>query len=312
MLVVQHTGALAAWQIGAVAFGISALRTIEAPVLSAQLPLLVPRRHLMAINGVLDNTKRVARLIAPVLIAACQDLLSVGQLFGLVALAYWCMAAAAGLIADARPVSSTKSASPSSFTSWRDTWDEARRDRELFCAILFSGAYTVAHGASYWVLIPRLLLDHLSLGTAGLALVIAGFGAGGLLGNLALLTSRYSGQVSLVGLGMAMASTAFFSFAFVGSEWTAVIAAVLGGLALPMMDVSMQVLIHQRAARDHWGRIFALWRYVAEVGIGIGLLIGGPIAELIGAAPGLVGLGLYGIMVGLILLLAARRFVPVR
>jgi hypothetical protein len=49
-----------------------------------------------------------------------------------------------------------------------------------------------------------------------------------------------------------------------------------------MMDVCMPALIHELVEPTHHGRVYATWRYLAEIGITIGIVSAGPAVDWLG------------------------------
>jgi hypothetical protein len=73
-----------------------------------------------------------------------------------------------------------------------------------------------------------------------------------------------------------------------------------------MMDISPIVLINERLARQYVGRAFSLWRYFADLGITVGLVIGGPAVDLLGPRLALLALSGWVVPLGLLFLVRLR------
>lgn len=79
--ILYMAGVFQIYHLAIVAFAVSTTRCVYAPALVAEIPSLVPRDQLQAINGVLDNTKRVARTVGPTLAVLGRNVLPIIHFF---------------------------------------------------------------------------------------------------------------------------------------------------------------------------------------------------------------------------------------
>jgi predicted MFS family arabinose efflux permease len=81
----------------------------------------------------------------------------------------------------------------------------------------------------------------------------------------------------------------FLLLAFSPNITAAVAVCCVSALGLPMMDICLASMIHEGVDAKHYGKVYALWRYLAEIGIAVGVFFGGPIADALGTKATLVG-----------------------
>jgi DHA3 family macrolide efflux protein-like MFS transporter len=299
VFLLDRTIGLATWELALISFSIAALRTIEAPALNRQLPSLAPAADLQGINAVLDNTKRVARLVGPLLIGWTKSFVPVVGFYLIAALAYWMMAlATGGFSLRIAPAARPPRPRASMLGEMRESLAVLDGKPVLRYPIFLSAAYTVAHASCYWVFIPRVLLDGIGSGLGSYSLIVTGFAAGGLVGNLLISSAPIRKKAALAAAGMSLAGLAFFGMGAVTGIRGAFWISILGGVSFPMMDIAIPTLIHEEAPEAQWGKLFALWRNVAELGIGAGLLAGGPLCDRFGPRLGLYAMGSFAVLVG--------------
>jgi dTMP kinase len=164
----------------------------------------------------------------------------------------------------------------------RDGWTATRRSRPLFLIVICFAIYNVAYGAGFYIVLPRLAGDELQGGVAGYGLAVAMYGAGGIVGNIVLGLISVSDKFRTVLLGFAFMTVGFAAFGFVPDLTTLLLVCALSSLGLPMMDVCMPALIHELVEPTHHGRVYATWRYLAEIGITIGIVSAGPMVDWLG------------------------------
>lgn len=179
--------------------------------------------------------------------------------------------------------------------------------RPSFLADLGDGLREVLRHTWLWLLIGQALLYHLFYGGAqsvvgpivmggefgrsswGLALgtLMAGFVVGG------LLCLRWRPRRALY-VGTALLSlTAAFPFAMALSDrlWPILVGAFLHGVGLQIFDVSWQVSIQENIAEDKLARVYSFDMVGSFVARPVGLVVTGPVAEVVGFDRWLVVVG---------------------
>jgi DHA3 family macrolide efflux protein-like MFS transporter len=280
------------------AFLLGVTRSLEAPALIAHIPSLVSTEAITRINTVADNTKRVARLSASLLVAALRHVLPVPGFYAIVGVAYLAMSGCAAMFR-VRHVSSRGTAGRF-LSELVDGWRALRESRVVLLTVACFALYNPAYAAAYWVGLPRLAGDTLAGGVGAYSLVVGAIAAGGLAGNLCITVvaprnhalATISG-ILIVGLGFALMA------ASPGMAMVIVIAFALG-FGFPLMDIGVPSLIHENIAPQHLGRVYSLWRQFAEAGIAMGLLVAGPLVDWLGPRGALVLFGSYVAPVALV------------
>lgn len=287
-----------------VAFSSSVARSFEVPALISQLPDLLPDTPLNRANGLLDNTKRIARLLAPA-ISAVTVALSTTWLYLISGLAYLIMASCAVFIRT--PIYIAKKNMPWATLKPYESIRYFITDAAFMRILIFSGFYAISHAACYFIFLPRIAITEIGGGASLYSMMILSYGIGGLIGNLSTSIFPWQNYYVRVGLGMVISGLAFSVLGVTTSIIFVFLVCTIGGSSIPLMDMSMQSLIHSTLPKSYWGRAFALWRYIAEAGLAIGLLAAGPLADRMDPRTGILFMGIGAICTGAALIL----FVPI-
>lgn len=173
-----------------------------------------------------------------------------------------------------------------------------RRSAFLRETVVIVGWINLVFNGSFLVIIVR--AQRLGGSPGQIGLMLAALGAGGILGALAApaIQRRLSGRVVLVaiawlwtGLGVGLA----FAPSLV---WLAVLVFALNLFGAPY-NVVIAARMYQLVPEQIFGRVRSVGRIVAWGTIPIGTLLGGVLAERLGAAPALLVFGLAMIPVAI-------------
>ncbi|UXY15799.1 MFS transporter [Chitiniphilus purpureus] len=274
------------------AFLFSLSRAIEQPALGAQIPDIVPVERIPMMNTVLDNTKRIGRLLGPLLSSLLQIVFAVPLLYVFVAVALAIMSICSHSLKLQEPLRQFKTGS----SIWEDLsagWQVLRANRQLFLTVICFAFYNPVYAVAYWVLLPRFF--SLEMGGTGsvYSLAIAFFSIGALISNLAIGVFGIRTKHRSVLLGFVFVGFGFSLLSIAPNTPSAICIVVLAAIGIPLMDIGIASLINECIPREHQGKVFALFRYFAEIGLAIGLLIGGFLADKIGSRASFAFLGAY-------------------
>lgn len=135
-----------------------------------------------------------------------------------------------------------------------------------------------------FTLLPLLIKEFFKGGAPELAKVEALFGGGAIVGSLLLSVwggfkkKMHTAMLSLLLFGAVMASVSYIPAD--GLKWVLIAFAVVGGL-LPFVNGSISAVMMAKVAPDMQGRVSTLTGTVSGIMMPIGLMIAGPVADLI-------------------------------
>jgi MFS transporter, DHA3 family, macrolide efflux protein len=287
------------------AFALGMCRSLEAPALNAHVPSLVPPEAITQINAVADNTKRVARLSASLLVAAMKQLVAVAGLYAVAGIAYLAMSICAAMF-HSRPIS--RPLKRERFVAeLMDGWRALTGNRGLRLTVAGFAIYSPAYSAAYWIGLPRLCGDTLAGGIGGYSVAVGASAAGGLVGNACVTIANPRRHAVAAMSGICVLGTGFAFMAAASGIPMVGLLAFFAAFGLPLMDICVPSLIHESVPALHVGRVYSLWRQFAETGMGIGLLLGGPLVDALGARIALVVFGGYAAVVAVLFMILVGR-----
>jgi MFS transporter, DHA3 family, macrolide efflux protein len=296
-------------------FLVMAIRSVGAgfqtPAVSALIPQIVPTEHLMRVNGINSSIQSSLTLIAPVAAAGVYATMSlVGIFFIDVVTAVIGIA----LLALVRVPTLERAASedkPSYFADLKDgityvfTHDTVRWVMAVF-AIVFLLAVAPSN------LSPLMLVRNFGEEVWMLTVLEVSFGVGMVLGGA--LTAAFGGKVNRI--SMLIGTSLLFGFLSVAmglSPNLVFFYAVffLIGLAVPAFSTAAMTLLQETVEPERQGRVFGFVGIVMSVAMPLGMVILGPLADVIAVELLIIGTGAAMIIMGVlaVTLPAGRRAV---
>jgi len=252
------------------------------PAVYAGLPNLVPDDELPEANSLLQAVENLAWMVGPVIGGV---LLTISG----PSLAYWVNAVtflvSASLVARI-PAGRLRSEEPLTRGHWRDLLDGfalVKASRPLLTVLV---AWNVVFLGQAAVNVAEVFLarDSLDAGNVGLGILVGASGLGlvvGSLGASSVLEKRgvrrtYSGSIALMGFGFAAAAVS-------PTVWVAAIAVVVAAIGNGGAIVCNALLV-QRGAPDRLrGRAFTLIMSSNYAVFGLGMILAGPLTNVVGA-----------------------------
>lgn len=285
-------------------FLVMAVRSVGAgfqtPAVSALIPQIVPTQHLMRVNGINSSIQSSLTLIAPVAAAGVYATMSlVGIFFIDVVTAVIGIA----LLALVRVPTLERAASedkPSYFADLKDgityvfTHDTVRWVMAVF-AIVFLLAVAPSN------LSPLMLVRNFGEEVWMLTVLEVAFGVGMVLGGA--LTAAFGGKVNRI--SMLIGTSLLFGFLAVAlglSPNLVFFYAVFFfiGLAVPAFSTAAMTLLQETVEPERQGRVFGFVGIVMSVAMPLGMVILGPLADVIAVELLIIGTGAAMIVMGVL------------
>ena len=261
--------------------------TLTRPSQSALVPALATTHGmLIAANGALAAVENASILIAPLIAGALLALSGA-------ALVYAAMAAAlllAFVVVVGMNVPTTpREASPPRIGP-RAAFAELARDRTAMSLVALLAAESIGIGATD-VLFVALALGVLGTGAAGVGILNAALGAGGVAG--AVLASRALSR-SLPGgaiVGTLAWSVGLAALAFANQAWSAVVIVLAAGAGRSVMDVAGRTILQRIARADVLSGVFGILEGLSMAALAVGSLLAPALVEVYGIPSALVAIG---------------------
>lgn len=288
------TSSLALWHLVAVSVALNGLGTLFDPALQASLPqLLRNREHLVAMNGLMDGTRRLAMALAPSLAGVLVAVIPLTQFFTLDAVSFCVSAVALGLIGR-HFVSEAPAVTAARRLRARDIFSDIGeavaqvRQSVLLPWFLVSQAVSNIAWAAAFNVGAALLSAHVLSGEVGsYGLILGAYGAGNILGNFVIGNLRINNPVFLLCAAKVVLGAGIAILALGSRLELAVAGAFVASLGGPMGDLMLLHLMHRDLPQGQIGRVYALRMTIASIGIFTGLLLAGPLFSLLSPQAGI-------------------------
>jgi MFS family permease len=264
------------------------LRGLHAPALQALVPRVAPSPGmLLAMNGLLDGTRRLARVVGPGLAGVIALIAPIEHFFTIVALIFTFSAASVAALKALVPDVSSGSAR----SGWRVVIEEfvepmrALRGHRLMTWSMVAIAVTNVFWNAVIVLGLVLLVHERFPGDIGAyGLIISAYGAGNLLAILVLGSLPFDRQIRCFFPGRAVLGIGFIGLALAPSLPLMMLVAPLAAIGGSMGDLPFLGLMQREFELRQIGRIYGLRVSVESAGGAAGALIAAPSLALISPA----------------------------
>ncbi|MDQ6660473.1 MAG: MFS transporter [Chloroflexota bacterium] len=291
--IVAEVAPIQLWHLILIAIIVGSLSALFDPALQASLPALTEdTQTLQATNGLMDVTRRLARILGPGMAGVLIAFLPLTHFFTIDAISFGVSALAVfslGRHFAWKPVPMQQR-----IAGIRGIWTEiagamrlVRAHRPLLWALVINGIINMLWSAAFTVGVP-LLADRVLKGNVGAyGLIIAAYGVGNVISNLIVgsftirhrMVMVFTGKV-IVGVGfILMASATTLPIALLGSA-----IAAIGG---PMGDIVMVTMIQTDLPPGQLGKVYSLRMLMASIGASLGLLLAVPLFQFVSVPVGI-------------------------
>ncbi|MDN3495354.1 MFS transporter [Planococcus sp. APC 4015] len=309
LAIIMITGVDDLWVIFAAMAIRSAGAGIQSPAVSALIPQIVPTRNLMRVNGVNGSIQSAMALLAPAVGGAVYAWASIaygGTAASLIPIFFIDVVTAVigiGLLAFV-PVQAVRTAG------------EARTG---YFADLVDGVRYIAHHAFVrWLLVVFAIIFVLTVAPSNLTplMLVRSFPAGDTqdVVNLAVLEISFSVGMMLGGIliatffakrsriGLIVVSSLVFGVLSIGlglssNIWVFFAFMFLVGLAVPFFSTPSMTLLQETVEPERQGRVFGFLGIVMAVAMPFGMVVFGPLADIVSIEVLLIAAGILTFVV---------------
>lgn len=320
LALIMMTGYDAVWLIFATMAIRSAGAGIQMPAVSALIPQIAPTRNLIRINGINGSIQSAMALLAPA---------AAGALYA------WASAASDGTAASLIPIFFIDVATAAigvgflAFIPVGTVRRAADADTGYFADLVDGVRYIVHHAFVRWLLVLFAIIFLLTVAPSNLTplMLVRSFPAGESqdVVNLAVLEIAFSIGMMLGGIlvasffakrsriGMIVVSSLVFGVLSIGlglstNVWVFFGFMFLVGLAVPFFSTPSMTLLQETVEPERQGRVFGFVGIVMAVAMPIGMVVFGPLADLVPIEALLIAAGvLTFVVVGLSVWLPAGQ-----
>jgi len=282
---------------------------IQTPAVGAFLPQIVPTEHLMKANATFGSVQSVIMLSAPMAAGALMSFASIEALFFVDVIS--AAIAITLLLGFLRVPPHERAREKLTTTYWKDMHDGFSyvaghpylKRFFLFCAIFYILAAPVA------VLTPLQVTRSFGNDVWRLTAVEILFSTGMTLGGIVMASwGGLKNRVHTIILGTFIIGAATVGLGMVPWFWIYLAMMLICGVSLPMFNTPATVLLQESVKPDYLGRVFGVLSMISSLAWPLGMIIFGPVADVVPIETLLIGTGI-GIMILGFSLLASKTLV---
>ena len=310
------TGALAAWQLAAVALVGGVMAGLYYPAYSALLPSVLPEDQLLAANGFEGMARPILMQAGgPALASALIAISSPGAALAVAALT-GVVAAVCILKVPETPVRGERAEAGDGtarhpaialLVDVRDGFSYMVRTPWLFGTLVFASLLILLIMGPFEVLVPFVIKDIAGGGPEDHALILAAFGIGGAVGSMAVASLRLPKRyLTVMNLLWAFGCLPLAVFGLTDQIWVMAIAAFLVGAAFNGGVVIWGTLLQRRVPPAMLGRVSSLDFFVSLAFMPVSMAFAGPAGESLGLPIVFLIAGAAPLVIGVVAIIAAR------
>jgi DHA3 family macrolide efflux protein-like MFS transporter len=297
-------GLLQFWHLVVVAVIIGSLGALFDPALQASLPALTGDvQTLQATNGLMDITRRLARMIGPGAAGLLIVFLPLAHFFTLDAISFVISALSVLALGSRfawKPVRAEEHNSEKGIKGVvQDAVGGIRlvgAHRPLLWSLIAVGVSNFVWGIAFVVGVPLLVAHGLGNSVGAYGLIVGAYGLGNVLSNLVVGSLHIKRRVLSIFLGKGVLGLGFLLLAFSTSIPMALFASALAAVGGPMGDIMILMILQTELPPDQIGKAYSLIMMLESLGGSLGYLLAVPLFGLVNVR--------MGIALGSLLLLA--------
>jgi DHA3 family macrolide efflux protein-like MFS transporter len=268
---------------------------IQQPAVNALVPLIVPDDNLMRVNGILGSAQSAMMLLAPAFSGALMTFASMYSIFfiDIITAALGIALLAIFVHAPKTPKAALPDEKVGILGDLRLGIRYIAGHKVVRLLFVFNTALTILSAPA--AMLCNLQVTRLFGADAWrLSLADIGFALGVTLGGIALATfGGFKNRHSTISLGNYVFAVTTILFGVMDNFWVFIAVMGICGIGLPLCTTPLTVLMQETVEPRYMGRVFSFNSMVLSLGMPLGLLLFGPLADLI-------GLGLLFVMTGVV------------
>ncbi|EAZ87478.1 MFS transporter [Lysinibacillus fusiformis] len=288
-------------------FVISAVRAvgagIQTPAVGAILPQFVPEEHLMKVNGANSSIQAFIMILAPMASGALLTMASIESIF-FIDVTTAAIAIAIFLIFLHIPAHA-KANQPQTtgyFSDMKQGFIYIKEHAFLKHLFLFF-AFFMLLAAPAAFLTPLQVTRSFGNDVWRLTAIEMAFAIGMLMGGIAIATwGGFKNKVHTMTLSALLFGLCTLALGVIPFFWLYLMIMTVTGIAMPIFNTPATVLLQEKVDSDYMGRVFGILSMISTSMMPLGMLIFGPIADIIAIEWLLIGTGILLFIQGFFLL----------
>lgn len=283
--------------------GIRALGTgIQTPAVGAILPQIVPKEKLTKVNGVNGSIQAVIMFVSPMVSAALIAMASLEVIFFIdVITAAVAIVTLMTFVKIAVHKKAAAEQTASYFSDFKQGLQYVNSNPFLKKFFLFFAVFIVLMAPAAFLTPLQVTRtfggDVWELTAIEIAFSVGMMAGGGIIASW----GGYPNKITTMTLASLIMGICTLALGIVPVFWIYLLFMAFFGIAMPIFNTPVTVLLQEKIEEDYLGRVFGVMGMISTSMMPIGMLIFGPIADVIAIEWLLVGTGAFIILLAVIL-----------
>lgn len=263
----------------------------QTPAVSAFLPEIVPREELTRVNAAFGSVQSIMLLVSPMAAGALMSLAPIEALF-FIDVATAAIGVGLLLLVVRSPERPARSGGSAGY------WRELREGFSYVAGHGFVRRFFLFCAAFYFLAAPVAFLTPLQVSRRfgadvwRLTAIEITFSVGMTLGGILLgAWGGFRNRVSTMALSAFLVGATTLALGLVPWFWAYLGVMALCGVSMPFFNTPATVLIQETVEEAYMGRVFGALGMISSITMPLGMLVFGPLADLLPIEPMLVGTG---------------------
>jgi len=276
---------------------------IQAPAVGAILPQIVPEDKLTAVNGTNGSIQAFVTIVSPMVSAALLTMASLETIFFIdvitAALAVTILLLFLKIPVHAKALEKQTTSYYSDFQQGLVYIKNHEFVKKLF--VFFAVFFILAAPAAF--LTPLQVTRSFGNDVWRLTAIEIAFSLGMMVGGIVMASwGGFKNRLHTMTLSSLIFGVCTFALGLVPVFWIYLVFMVVTGVAMPLFNTPVTVLFQEKVEGDYLGRVFGVMGMIATSMMPLGMLVFGPISDLVKIEWLLIGTGFLLIVQGLLLL----------
>ncbi|MEH6989732.1 MFS transporter [Cytobacillus firmus] len=283
--------------------GIRALGTgIQTPAVGAILPQIVPKEKLTKVNGVNGSIQAVIMFVSPMVSAALIAMASLEVIFFIdVVTAAIAIVTLMTFVKIAVHKKAAEEKTASYFSDFKQGLHYVNSNPFLKKFFLFFAVFIVLMAPAAFLTPLQVTRtfggDVWELTAIEIAFSVGMMAGGGIIASW----GGYPNKITTMTLASLIMGICTLALGIVPIFWIYLVFMAVFGIAMPIFNTPVTVLLQEKIEENYLGRVFGVMGMISTSMMPIGMLIFGPIADIIAIEWLLVGTGAFIILLAVIL-----------
>ena len=288
-------------------FVVSAIRSIgsgiQSPAISAILPQIVPEDKLTKVNATNTTVQSLVMLISPMVSGALLGFAPIQYIFFIdvitAAIAVFIMFVFVRVPVHAKAMEKQASGY---FSDLKEGLQYINHHRFIKAFFLFAALYFF-FAAPVAFLSPLQVARSFGNDVWRLTAIEIVFSVGMMLGGLVLASWQgFKNRVHTMVLSSVVIGFFTFALGITPNFWVYLVFMGIVGLAMPFFNTPAMVMIQEKVEQDYMGRVFGVLSMISSIVMPVGMLVFGPLADIIAIEYMLIVTGIIMLIEGILLL----------